>query len=65
MLILIWNVIILSKLPQKDCPRCGEILERLYHRERKNGKQCYIPIGYICPDCKENMIVIDKKELEN
>jgi len=51
----------MSKLKTKTCPHCENILERLYHRERNGEKQTYAPIGYICPTCKEKMIVMDTK----
>lgn len=49
----------MSKLPQKECPRCSAILERIYHRERKENGQTYSPIGYMCPNCREDMLVMD------
>lgn len=49
----------MSKLPQKKCPRCESVLERIYHRERIETKQTYSPIGYVCPSCRDNMIILD------
>jgi hypothetical protein len=49
----------MSKLQQKECPRCDAILERIYHRERKDNGQTYSPIGHMCPNCREDMLVMD------
>ena len=48
------------KIATKKCPRCDSIMERIYHREHVADKYPYVPIGYICPRCCENMIVLDR-----
>jgi DNA-directed RNA polymerase subunit RPC12/RpoP len=49
----------MAKLPQKNCPKCDSILERIYHRQHVGNTQPYMPIGYMCPVCCEEMIVLD------
>ena len=50
----------MEKLPTKKCPGCDSILERIYHCEHGGTTSQYVAIGYICPICAEEMIVLDR-----
>lgn len=49
----------MPRTPQKVCPRCGVPMERIYNRRIVADKRQYGPIGYMCPMCCEDMIVLD------
>jgi DNA-directed RNA polymerase subunit RPC12/RpoP len=49
----------MPRTKQKTCPRCGKPMERIYNRQIVGEKRQYLPIGYICPSCCEDMIVLD------
>jgi predicted RNA-binding Zn-ribbon protein involved in translation (DUF1610 family) len=46
-------------MKDKICPKCGSILQRIYARVTVDEKQKYEPIGFMCPMCCEDMIVLD------
>lgn len=50
----------MSRQPDKKCPHCDNILQRIYIRACRDGKYRYEPIGYMCPFCAEDMIALDR-----
>ncbi|MGB9131551.1 MAG: hypothetical protein WCB90_02920 [Methanosarcina sp.] len=51
--------------PKPLCPKCSEILKRIYTRELVDGKQRYIPAGWSCPSVTCDHIIKDLIELKD
>lgn len=52
-------------IPKPICPKCGEMMVRIYTRGNAERKRAYVPAGWACPSINCDYIMKDWVELED
>jgi len=52
-------------VPKPVCPKCDEIMNRIYKRSSEANKRAYVGIGWFCPNPTCDCVMKDVVEIED